>query len=137
MRHGGTPARLAGQTAALAVIVASCALASHPGDPAPFVGDPRYVACAIPLERTWLAFPMAQALDYSLHFPSWFESVPELLTAEPALVVVSNGRIAPGGLTYEICIAVGPPEAATVHRYDPMRFDLVRPDLDEPAIEMP
>jgi hypothetical protein len=121
----------------------------RPPDPALFASDPRFTACWIPLDRAWMAFSMRRARDVSRYFPGWAFDSPELAVDDPALVVISQGTVAPGGfrapstsepealLAYELCIAVGPAGNATVHHYGWTRFDAVRTTLDGPLIPMP
>lgn len=118
-----------------------------PGDPTPLLGDPRYAACGIAPDRTWMAFLMVQASDFTEHFPGWSKGAEELLVPDPALVVISTGSEFRGGnpmaspeppaLIYEICIAVGPSSGAIVHHYGPTRFDTVVPVIGGPAVPMP
>lgn len=86
-----------------------------------------------------MVFAMAEARDFPRHFPGWSEGADELLVTEPALVIISNGYSVPRGneLGYDMCIAVGPPSDALIHRYGPTRNDAVRPDLADPLVPMP
>jgi hypothetical protein len=131
---------LAVGAAAAVVAYIALGLISRPGDPKLVADDPRYTACGISIPQAWMAFPMAETRDFSLHFPGWSEGAQELLVAEPALVVLGNGHHSArggGDLYYDMCIAVGPPGDAIIHRYGPTRFDAVRPVLDGPQVAMP
>jgi hypothetical protein len=101
--------------------------------------DARVAACGIPSSRTWLVFPMERARDFSEHFPGWSKGADELLTDQPALVVLSTGYKSPVSpqLLYDMCIAVGSSVDSVVHHYGWTRFDSVRPDLSRPAISLP
>ena len=125
--------------AALAVSAAGCAVILPPGDPHRLPGDdPRVAACGIPTSDMWMAFPMAEARDFSKHFPGWTRGADELLVSDPALVMIGPGRHGRGGeLAYDMCISVGPPDDAVLHRYGPTRFDVVIPDLNGPIVPMP
>jgi hypothetical protein len=88
----------------------------------------------------WMAFSMARARDFPEHFPGWSAGADELLVDEPALVMIGNARQVPRGsgeLFYDMCIAVGAPTDALLHRYGPTRFDSVRPVLGGPLVPMP
>jgi hypothetical protein len=125
--------------AAVAGWVAGCSLIALPGDPARLPpDDPRVAACGIPTSDMWMAFPMAEARDFTKHFPGWSEGADELLVPDPALVIIGPGHAGRGGeLAYDMCIAVGPPTDALIHRYGPTRFDFVLPDLNGPVVPMP
>lgn len=126
---------------AAALALAGCAVAPRLGDPIRLpVEDPRAVACGIPRSEMWMAFSMARARDFQLHFPGWSEGVQELEVDDPALVIIGPGvHRGFGGdeLSYDMCIAVGPPSEAILHRYAGIRFDAVRPELGGPPVPMP
>ncbi len=87
-----------------------------------------------------MVFAMAEARDFTEHFPGWSEGADELLVSDPALVMISNGYqtgFGGGQLAYDMCIATGPPADARVHHYGPTRFDAVIPDLGGPLVPMP
>jgi hypothetical protein len=101
--------------------------------------DARVAACGTPSSGTWLVFPMDRARDFSQHFPGWAKGADELLTDQPALVVLSTGykSAVSAQLLYDMCIAVGSSVDSIVHHYGATRFDAVRPDLSRPAIALP
>ena len=126
--------------ATMAVSVAGCTVILPPGDPARLpADDPRVLACGIPTSDMWMAFPMAEARDFTKHFPGWSQGADELLVSDPALVMIRSGHNSPrsGELVYDMCIAVGPTEDPVIHRYGPTRFDFVLPDLNGPIVPMP
>ena len=141
MRRGRTSAItrfVAGAT--FAVALAGCSLIPRAGDPARLPDDdPRIADCGIPKAGMWMAFPIAHAREFAAHFDGWTQA-PELLVDDPALVIIGNaigGRAGGDELFYDMCIAVGPPDDALVHRYGPTRFEFVRPDLGAPPVPMP
>ena len=119
--------------------VASCALVPRAGDPHRLVADdPRVVECGIPIADMWMAFPMSRASDVGLHFPGWTQGNDELQVPDPALVIIGPPHQWTDDSAYfDMCIAVGPPDDALLHRYSGVRFDAVRPDLGGPAYPMP
>jgi len=128
--------------------LATSAAAAGPGDPSLLADDPRFAQCGIPVDQAWMAFTMAEARDFSRHFPGWSAGADELLVDDPALVVIGPGVESRGGnpnvdplatpaLGYDMCIVVGKPSDAIVHHYGPTRFDAVVPDLGGPAVPMP
>lgn len=140
-RAAAGPGPVALLLSVFAVALTACSLLPRLGDPARLpADDPRVAACGIPTAEMWMAFPMTEAREFPEHFPEWTEGADELLVAEPALVMISNGYPAPragGELLYDMCIAVGPPSEALIHRYGPTRFEAVRPVLGGPLVPMP
>lgn len=124
-----------------ALAMTACGLFPRAGDPARLPkDDPRIAGCGIPTSEVWMVFAMAEARDFSLHFPGWSEGADELLVPDPALVIISHGYPAARGggqSVYEICIAVGPPSDALIHHYGLTRFDAVVPNLGGPPVPMP
>lgn len=119
-------------------------------DPAVFAGDPRLADCASGMTNVAQVFEMTHARWFPLHFPGWWAGAEELEVDDPALVVISGQRPGqrsvprPSGLpedfstphpAIEMCIAVGPPEGAIVHRYGPTWFDRIVPVLSAADIE--
>jgi hypothetical protein len=126
----------------LAVVLAAsgCTLLPRPGDPARIpADDPRVAACGMSRSDLWMVFSMAEARDFTRHFPGWSEGADELLLPDPALVMISDGYggTRGEGLVYDMCIAIGPPADALIHHYGATRFDAVRPDLGGPLVPMP
>jgi hypothetical protein len=124
----------------VAAIGSSCSAVPRPGDPAIYATDQRMVDCGIAPSDAWMAFGMARARDFTLHFPGWSEGAEELEVDTPALVVIRNGDLSPRGGDehfYEMCIAVGLPGDAVLHRYGGTRFDAIRPVLGGPLVPMP
>jgi hypothetical protein len=122
------------------VLLAGCSLVARPGDPSRLVADdPRVKDCGIPIGEMWMAFAMEHASDFTKHFPGWSEGAQELEVPDPALVIIGPPlpALAGEGSMYEVCIAVGAPSDAIVHRYGYTRFDGVRPDLGGPIVPMP
>ncbi|HUQ78681.1 MAG TPA: hypothetical protein VM427_07405 [Patescibacteria group bacterium] len=123
---------------------------AQPPDPAAFAGDPRLADCASGMADVAQAFEMARARWFPLHFPGWWRGAEELEVDDPALVVISGER--PGqryvpqrsGVPWdlstphpviELCIAVGPPQDAVVHRYGQTWFERIVPVLSAADIE--
>lgn len=119
-------------------------------DPAAFAGDPRLAACASGMTEVAQVFEMTRARWFPLHFPGWGRGAEELEVDDQALVVISGERPGqryvpqPSGLpedrstphpVIEMCIAVGPPDGAVVHRYGPTWFERIVPVLSAAEIE--
>ena len=124
----------------VALGIAACSFAPRPGDPSRLVADdPRVKDCGIPIGEMWMAFAMEHASDFTKHFPGWSEGAQELEVPDPALVIIGPPLPAKAGegAVYEVCIAVGAPSDAIVHRYGYTRFDGVRPELGGPIVPMP
>lgn len=121
-----------------------------PPDPAAFAGDPRLALCASGMTDVAQVFEMTHARWFPLYFPGWWGGAEELEVDDPALVVISGQRPGqryvpqPSGLpenlstpnpVIEMCIAVGPPDGAIVHRYGQTWFDRIVPVLSAADIE--
>lgn len=121
-----------------------------PPDPAAFAGDPRLAACAAGMTDVAQVFEMTHARWFPMYFAGWWAGAEELEVEDPALVVISGQRPGqryvpqPSGLpenlstpdpVIELCIAVGPPDGAIVHRYGPTWFGRIVPVLSAADID--
>ena len=112
-----------------------------------FAGDPRLADCEAQNGTAAQVFEMIHAEWFPLYFPGWSRGAPELEVADPALVVIGPPVNLPGvgaaprpdtsgpaptrPPSVSLCIAVGPPGAATLHQYGPTWFDRIVPVLSD------
>jgi hypothetical protein len=160
-RGGGRRGSLLAAAAAVGLLVIGGVLAvgqlspsrvaSEPGrlGRAAFVDDPRLAACEATTGPAAQVFEMTYAEWFPLYFPGWWKGAPELEVTDPALVVIGHEMV--GGFlgrppldsgspeptrppAFQMCIAVGPPDAATTYQYGPTWFDRIVPVLSEADI---